>query len=345
MKRYAAIGALALLAVLAGCQSGPKVAATVNGDKITEDEFFGRVQEVDAIELYGSARSGGSTKAGEYAMQQLITERIMEKLAADKGVKVTDAQVDAYIAFTKKFPEAGGVTGPNPMRSDAAAKREARMQLVIRSLAMKPLNIGPADLQGMYNQLKPRLMEPAQVRFRVIMVSSKSVAAEVIKSLKAGVSFETLALTKSEDTTTKAKGGDSGFVPEPGLPPALAAALKKLTPNQTASDFVSVTFPGQQGQPPVTRFFLPRLLETKPGRLMPMDEVKPLIEGMVLQQKDANAPQRVREQVREFTEKAEIKVELPQYSDLVKKIRDSLAPSPAVQPGGPPPQSAPAPGQ
>ncbi|MCX6359131.1 MAG: peptidyl-prolyl cis-trans isomerase [Armatimonadetes bacterium] len=340
MKRYAALGALALLAALAGCQSGPKVVATINGDKITEEEFIGRVQEVDAIELYGSARSGGSAKAGEYVMQQLITERVMEKLAAEKSVKVTDAQVYGFIAFTKKFPEAGGVTGANPMRSDAAAKREARMQLIIRSLAMQPLNIGAADLQAMYNQLKPRLMEPAQVRARIIAVSSKSVAAEVMKSLKAGVSFETLALTKSEDSSTKSKGGDTGFVPEPALPPALMAAIKKLTPNQTAPDFVAVTFPGQQGQPPATRYFLPRLLETKPGRQMPMDEVKPLIEGMVLQQKDANAPLRVRELVREFTNKADIKVELPQYSDLVKKIRDSLTPTGS---GGPAPAGVPAP--
>lgn len=348
MRSAIIVGLAVFAAALSGC--GPKDVAKVNGDTITEEQFQSRLREVDAYELGNSAQSGGPAKAAEFALQAMITDRVVLQLAESKKASPTDAQVADYIKFTNKFPSAAGRLAADPFRSDDAKKREARMQVAIRNIAMAPLNIKPSDIDAQYKLMLPQLQEPAQVHLRVINLSSEDHAAEALKKLAAGISFETAALS-SEDPVTRDKKGDIGFVPIPQLPPGADKALAPLKDGEYTKTALKVMMSTQSrpGSPstPTARYLVMQVVERKPGRVVPLDEVRPFVETNLLQIKDPNALQRVGQAVQESMQKADITVTLAGYEDVAQKLKQSGAPGAPrtggpVGPGGPGP--APAPG-
>lgn len=351
MKRIRALEAAGLflgcMVALAGCGGGgKKIAARVNKDTITEEEFTSRVQQVDALSLGNSAQQGGPARAGDYALQSMITERLIMQLAADKKALPTDAQVTAYVEFAKKYPNIPGSMPRNPFRSDEEMRREARVDVALRGMALGPLNITPQELQKKYDEVKSRLVERERYHLRIFESASNAKAEEALDSLKKGVSFETVALTKSEDPRSRERSGDIGFVNDLQLPPALLAAVRNLKPGEYTQKVVKAALP-PTGQPAVEgatpHFFLAQLVEKTPPRTAPMEEVRPLVETLVLQDKDPNAGQRVADQVREYTARADIQVNLKQYEDLVKRLKTAMQPA---APGAPaaPPVGVPAPG-
>src|SRR5262245_25926205 len=124
LKNIAAYGAAVLLLVVtaAGCGSNKKIAAHVNNDVISEDEFFERVQNVDAQQLANSVQQRGPGRAGEYAMQNLISEKLFLQVAAEKKALPSDADVNRYMTLAKKYQQYPSVTlvPPNPFRTDNA---------------------------------------------------------------------------------------------------------------------------------------------------------------------------------------------------------------------------------
>ena len=107
MKRVAASGlacliALTTIAGIAGCGgNAKKVAIRVNKDTVNEDEFYKRVQEVSLADLAPASRGMGPAKAGEFTVEHVIIELLLKQLGEQKGVKPTDAEVNAYAAVAR----------------------------------------------------------------------------------------------------------------------------------------------------------------------------------------------------------------------------------------------------
>jgi parvulin-like peptidyl-prolyl isomerase len=315
---------LGLMVAVAGC-GGPKVVARVNNETITEKDFYDRVLQVDAMELGASAQMRGPALAGEFAMQALLTEKVVLQLAAQKGATPTDAQIAGYMAFAKRFPQALGPGAQNPFRSEAAARRDARIQVALRNLTAKPLNITDAELQDEYNRAKDRLVEPRQYHLRLIEVGSETKAKEALAQLAKGISFETVALTQSEDPVAKARSGDVGYLPEPTIPPALLSAIKMLKPGEYSKQIVKVDAP-PPGAPNQRRagphFFVAQLVEVKEPRQIPFEEVRYGVENVVINRKDPNAGQRISVLLRDFMKGAQVEVTLKGYEDVAKKLKE-----------------------
>ncbi|NLH98955.1 MAG: hypothetical protein GX446_05615 [Chthonomonadales bacterium] len=341
MKRLAlsALASVAFVAAMAGCNK-PKVIARVNNETITEEEFYDRLKQVDAAELGQSAQMRGPALAGEFALQALVTEKVVLQLAAQKGATPKDAEIAAYMAFAKRFPNALGPSAQNPFRSEAAARRDARLQVAIRNLTAKPLNITDAELQDEYNKAKEQLVEPRQYKLRLIEVATEAKAKEALAQLAKGISFETVALTQSEDPVAKARSGDIGYLPEPAIPAPLLAAIKSLKPGEYTKQAVRVEAPPPQapGQPRgLAHWMVAQLVEIKEPRQIPLEEVKYGIENSVINRRDPGAGQRVSGLLRDFMKTAKIEVTLKGYEDLPKKLQESAqapvgAPGPAVAP-------------
>src|SRR5262245_22871063 len=99
-----------IAAVLTGCGgSGKKVIAKVNSELITEDQFIARVQRVNAAQLMPALETRGRLpgRAGEFALQSMIAEKLVAQYASQKHATPTDAQITAYIAFAKKYSNPG----------------------------------------------------------------------------------------------------------------------------------------------------------------------------------------------------------------------------------------------
>ncbi len=337
------LAAIGLAVAVAGC-GGPKVIARVNNETITEKDYYDRLQQVDAVELGASAQMRGPALAGEFAMQALITEKVVLQLAAQKGATPTDAEIAGYMAFAKRYPQAVGPGAQNPFRSEAAARREARLQVAIRNLTAKPLNITAAEIQDEYNKAKQSLVEPRQYRLRLIEVASESKAKDALAQLAKGISFETVALTQSDDPVAKARSGDVGFMPEPSIPPLLLDAIKKLKPGEYTKQAIRVAAPpSPQGQraPVGPHWLVAQLVEIKEPRQIPLEEIKYGIENALINKKDPNAGQRVSGLLRDFMKGAKIEVTLKGYEDLAKKLKES-AQAPVVPPGAASPPAVPA---
>jgi parvulin-like peptidyl-prolyl isomerase len=348
LKRFFLYGAALILSLSlwTGCGSSEKVAVRVNKDSITEAEFINRVKEVDAVSLAESAQRGGPARAGEFAMQSIIRDRLILQAAAEKQVVPSEAQITSYIAYAKKYPAYPGAIGSSPFRSEEEWKRLARLQLAFHYLMFNPLNIQQDELNKTYEELKPVLMQPDQYRLRVVDVSSEAKAKEALDALNKGVPFETVALTKSEDRDSASKSGDIGFIPDiPGMPEPILQAARKLKPNEYTKQIVRAVVPargagGQPGAPTETRYFLIQLIEKKTGTLPPMEEVRFFVETSAVQKKDPNALQRAQAIVREFTAKSDIQINIKGYEQLGEQLKAAasgqLVPS-APLPGAPQP--------
>jgi peptidyl-prolyl cis-trans isomerase C len=70
-----------------------------------------------------------------------------------------------------------------------------------------------AALKEFYDQHRDRFATPSQIRVRHIVLKSREEADAVLAEAKAGKDFARLAEERSEDTGTRAKGGDLGWVP------------------------------------------------------------------------------------------------------------------------------------
>jgi parvulin-like peptidyl-prolyl isomerase len=326
--------------VLAGCGEGTKkVAAKVNNDIITEEEYLNRLQEVDAVALGSSAQQGGPAKAGEYAMRAIITEKLINQLAAAKGAKPDDAQIAQILEFSKRFPSAPGALGINPLKSEADTRRDAALELCVRNLALKPLNIKPEDISKLYESVKGQLVEPESVRLRIVDLATKAKAEEALASLTKGVSFETVAMTKSEDPASRSRNGDVGFRPLLALPEPLRNAVKSLKPGEftktPVKTEVAVNSPagvGAGATPGGVRYLLAQVVERKPERTAKPEEVKPLLETLLLQQKDPNANNRVREMMKETVSKADIQVNIKGLEKVPAAIKAAMSAQPAAAP-------------
>lgn len=324
MKRFVlcTLGLAIAFSALAGC-GGKKVAARVNKDNITEDEFYQRVKDVDVAQLAPALQGQGPSRAGEYAMQNLIYEKLMLQFADTKKVTVSDADVNAYVEFAKKYPQDPMVTwiAPDPFRTEDDWKRDGRIALLTRKMAFAPLKITDKEIQNIYESKKAALTPPDKYHLRVIIVRSVAKAELCLASLKKGVAFETVALKESEDQTTRSKSGDVGMIPakvnNPILQPTVDAA-RKLKPGEYTTSPVKVKISEPNGQS-LTAYTLAQLVDIAPGVTPRLETVRWICEVEVASAKDPGAFQRVQTDIREFKDKADIQINMKPYQDLMKK--------------------------
>jgi peptidyl-prolyl cis-trans isomerase C len=103
----------------------------------------------------------------------------------------------------------------------AASDRILANELLDREVSH---SITEAALLERYNKDVAGKPGPEEVHVRVIMVPTEQEAADIIRELRAGADFATLARRSSGDATAPA-GGDVGFVVRDGLTPEIGAVV------------------------------------------------------------------------------------------------------------------------
>lgn len=190
------------------------VAAVVNGVTISMAEYQEQVAQAESYYLQQPGIDL-STEAGQQALKSLHTQvldwlidRILvQQAAASLGIAISDAQVDAEIqrmqgddaASFEKWLQANGLT----------------RETLRRQLATDLTTAAVRD--AVTGNLSRRVL---QIHVRHILTSTEAAAQAAEERLRAGENFITLAREVSEDETTRANGGDLGFLPEGVMPPA-----------------------------------------------------------------------------------------------------------------------------
>ena len=168
----------------------------------------------------------------------------------------------------------------------------------VREKVINNIKVSEEDIQQYYNANIEKFKQKESVRARHILIKvpenadaivrekARKKAEDLLKRVKAGEDFKKLASEYSEDPGSAKKGGDLGY----------------FTRGRMVKPFEDVAFslkPGEVSGIVKTKFgyHIIKVLDKKPGGVMPLDAVKNVIKKRVIQEL-------TRSRVRDFIEKA-----------------------------------------
>jgi len=212
---------LAALFILAGCggeEGDEGVIATVQGERITQEE---------AWELMGA---DPGTPIPEEVVDRLITRRLVLREALDLGIIVPDEKVERIYQALAANDEVILAGGPAARMREQKLRDKVREDLLYEAVVgqevLDRIQITEAQIAAYYQEHAAELGD-RPLRFHQIVAADLESADGVLARLEAGEDFEELARSLS----IAPEGPAGGLVEVPGtedLPGALAEALEGL---------------------------------------------------------------------------------------------------------------------
>jgi len=268
----------------------PEVLARVNGEKIERWEFDNAVKRVEA-------RAGGPVppdKRDEVlrgVLDQLVAYHLLAQESRARKLAVADADVDARLAEIRKgfpteeaFKQGIAAQGLTLEQLKSQAKTSLEVAKVIETEVNAKVAVQDPEVKGFYDQNLEKFKQGDTVHAAHILIGlpqgatpeqktqAKTKAAAVLKTVKAGGDFATLAQANSSDQGSAQNGGDLGFFPKGQMTPAFEEAAFKLKPG-TVSALVETPF----------GFHIIKVIERRPPRTAPFDEVSGQIKEFLTQ--------------------------------------------------------------
>lgn len=173
---------------------------------------------------------------------------------------------------------------------DFAAGNVLSSELISQEVGQKA-NVTEEEMLTYYKINQKEFQKPASARVRQILIKTaksdteetrkkaKSKAEEILKRIKSGESFVTLATELSDDTVTKEKGGDIGYIPQGKYGKEVDDAVFKMKAGEV-SDVL--------GFPDGYRIFL--VEDKKEGFVEPFNSVKDKVrQGIIAQTRKGTA--------------------------------------------------------
>jgi len=176
---------------------GEEAVATVDDEAITANELYQAM-----LKQYGAQ-----------TVDQLITERLINRAAAEANIEVTEADVNAEIDKIKaNFPDEATFNQQLELAGFTleSLKEQMEPQVKLTKLVEPQVQVTDEDLQTYYDENKANYETPEQVRASHILVDSREEAEEILAQLKGGADFAKLAQERSKDGSA-ANGGDLDF--------------------------------------------------------------------------------------------------------------------------------------
>jgi parvulin-like peptidyl-prolyl isomerase len=303
---------------VAQAQQGPdKIVAWVNGDNITQTEFFDRLQRVLATDFLISQnppRLRGDF-AGPLVLNSLIAERLILQWATKTKQMPTDAEVSAEVQSQKKSPAIAEALKTG-LLTEEALRYTIQVALARFNIATTAASISPQEVEAYYKAHLASYSTPERWGLAGIRTTRPDVVPKIQAGLKAGKPFETLVQAYSDDPKTKARNGQMGMlnVNSPELPAAIRDAVRPLQVGQVTPP-IKLTFNQGSGKPPVTLYWFIRLTSREPGTARPFDEVKTQVQRQALLER-AGGYEVGDKKIMTFRQQSDIKIYLPAYQGL-----------------------------
>lgn len=216
------VGALAHITVDRVTALPADAVLRANGAVVTEQEFAQRLDIMKA--LYGLRipadgperelfdRNVAKAIAVSLILDQAAAERgvvVSEKETQDRLAKITEANFAQGRAAFVRTLAAVGVSEQDVLAELGRQMTSAR--LLDQVTADVPL-VTEADVRQAYTEQEQDLVTPEQRHLRNIVVDTRERADQVLAQARSGADFAALAAEYSLDGSTKAAGGDLGFV-------------------------------------------------------------------------------------------------------------------------------------
>jgi foldase protein PrsA len=196
-----------------------EVLATVNGEKITRREVELRVDQRVSMNPKAFEKMDEKNRKALMlsTLNRLIEGRIVLQEAAKEGVQVSDEEVDrVFENLRRQFSSEKEMEEmlKKAKTSIEMNKKDSRAYMMTRKLEAKmtkQIVISENDIENYWEQARPYLTRDL-VKAKHILVKTEKEAAEIREKLKKGEKFEDLAKQYSQDTGTKNRGGDLGWI-------------------------------------------------------------------------------------------------------------------------------------
>lgn len=227
LSRRTAAGALAaVLAVgmlalsLAGCSSA-KLAAKVNGEKITAAQLDSQLAQlkIQSPSLFeaGSGMTEDSVRAA--LLDELINRELLTQEAATRKIEVTDAEIDKELETVRSgYTDEAAFT--SALEAQGYTLESAREQIKWYLLSDKLLanevpdkSVTDAEIKAYYEANPSNYTVEASKRASHILFDAddKATAEKVLAEVKGGGDFAALAKKYSKDPGSAKNGGDLGW--------------------------------------------------------------------------------------------------------------------------------------
>jgi foldase protein PrsA len=257
---------------------GEEAVATVNEDVITANDLYELMLK----------------QVGPQAVDQLITERLVNKKAEEANITVTEEDLNAEIDKIKaNFPDEA--TFEQQLQQAGftieSLKEQLSSQVKLTKLVEPEIKVTDEDIKKYYEENKASYATPEQVRASHILVETKEEAEEIVALLKGGADFAELAKERSKDGSA-AQGGDLGFFGKGQMVPEFEEAAFALAPGE-----VSGVVESQYG------FHIIKVVEKKAAETPTLEAKKEEIRETLFQQK---VSERTRTYIEELRSAAKI---------------------------------------
>ncbi len=312
---------LAFVVCLTGC--GKKNLITVNGDAVSKDEFYSRLEKVPV------QTPTGTKMAGEYVVEQLINERLVQEFAKEKGVAPTEEQIDKRVEELRKRSgnRLPAMLQQNGMTLDEL-KGRLRVQQSFINVITKGVNIDEATVKKAYDEAlkapNSPFKRPDQIRTSIILVKDKAKIDKAYKMLQGGTDFGTVAMQLSEDET-KNRQGIMGW---------LSRGMDKM-PKVVEDTAFSLQI-GKYSAPFEVQgsWAIVKVDQRRPSKITSYNEVKDQIREQLLIQKGSSEA-KFRDELKKFVGDAKMVVTLERYKDVPSNIKKQAIEVPKVPDGMP----------
>lgn len=294
---------------------GEKPAAIVNGEIISEQDFFDRLQRLHGQAFLTTNNQLRPESAGLLVLDALINERLTLQAANKAKVTVSEEEVNADVANLKKQPQVvAGLTGH--LFTEEMLKTDIRIQGARFKLATMGVKVSPEEVDKYFKAHIQEYTVPEQWGLSVIRTGNPDITPKIDADLKAGKSFADTAKLYSDDTTTKDKGGDIGTITltDTRIPAALRDAVRPLKLGEV-SPTVRLEGDAGPGKPKPVTWWRILLRSKEPSTVRPFSELKSGLERLALIEK-AGGYQAGDKKVADLRSQSEIKVSLPGYEVL-----------------------------
>lgn len=287
-----ALSALLLVGAigLSGC-GNKGVAARVNGQAIMETELTTQLDQLK--KQYPQMFNGGDAEGRlldfkQRLLENLVNQVLVEQAAKEKGIKVTDADIDKQIDQLKAgfkdqaaFDQALKSAGMTVDQLKAQIKNQLVTQKLVETLSANQ-KVSDADIKAYYDKNKAQFYDSAAKRASHVLFKSEdeATAKRVLAQLQdKSTTIAAAAKKYSIDTASATKGGDLGW-PTQAYVPEFQAALDKLSKGQTSGLVES-----QYG------IHIIKVTDVRTGSQKPLSEVKSQIQQIIIQQRRSDAYQ------------------------------------------------------
>ena len=296
ISRLALLLCALVAVVLAGCGGGSDdvpadAVALVDGQAVPRQDYDAVISQAKTSyknqkREFPAAGSQEFQTLRSQVVQFLVQREQFEQEAEERGIEVTDKQVDARLEqIQKQYFNGDKKKYEKQLKEQGLTERQVRNDLRAQIISEKlfaqvtgVVKVTDAQIEEYYEKNKAQYSQPESREVRHILVKSKAKADDLYDQLKAGADFAALAKKHSEDTGSKANGGKL-----------------TITRGQTVAPFDQTAFLLNKNvisRPVKTEFgyhIIQPLADAKPAKVTPLKEVKASIRQQLQQTKKNEA--------------------------------------------------------